>query len=287
MSVINGDCLEKLKNINSNSIDFCLIDPPYGIDKMNHEWDYDVIKESIKNDKKTPIKSLPVGMKFNPNDAKKVGELVYKTSLELLRVLKPGSYCVVFSQARSSHRIGVSLEDAGFEIRDQLIWDYGNGQCKAQGLQNFIKKNKSLSDDEKQKIILDLDGLKTPQLTPCFETMWLCQKPKEGGFLENYLNYGVGLVDFRQGVKKVKFEHKKPNKEERLLAFNHPTLKPLSLLEDIINTFSFENQIVLDCFGGSGSTAIACMNTNRKYYIIEKDNDWFLNIKKRIINHKH
>lgn len=62
----------------------------------------------------------------------------------------------------------------------------------------------------------------------------------------------------------------------------HPTEKPVPLLKELINSSSKENDLVLDCCAGSGSTAIACIETNRKYFVIEKDNGYFENMKKRI-----
>lgn len=63
---------------------------------------------------------------------------------------------------------------------------------------------------------------------------------------------------------------------------NHPTQKPLKLIQDIIKHSSNENDIVLDCFGGSGTTAIACMNTNRNYILIEKEPKYVEIANKRI-----
>ncbi len=278
-TIINGNCLDVMKTISDNSIDMVLTDPPYGIDVLNSNWDYDKINKLKTKDINTPIKGLPVGMKFNPEDAKNLGIFLNKCALEWIRILKPGAFCLVFSNARSSHRVGVALEDAGFEIRDQLIWNYGLGQSKAQGMQNFIKKSKLKN---KEELLIQLEGLKTPQLSPTFETIWLCQKPKDGTFLQNYIKWGTGLVDFKNGVKKVSFEYKKPLQEERKLAFNHPTLKPIALLEDLIRIFSLENSLILDSFCGSGSTCIAALNSSRNYIGIEKDLTWCENIQKRL-----
>jgi site-specific DNA-methyltransferase (adenine-specific) len=62
----------------------------------------------------------------------------------------------------------------------------------------------------------------------------------------------------------------------------HPTQKPIKLLEDLIKTFSNENAIVLDSCMGSGSTGVACLNTNRKFIGIEKNDEYFNIAKKRI-----
>lgn len=283
ITLINDDCISALKELENNSIDCIITDPPYGIDQMNHKWDDDKIKNGIDTANGN-VKGIPKGMKFDPNSAKQMGEFIYNVSCILIEKIKPGGFCIIFSQSRSSHRIGVAIEDAGFELRDQLIWDYGAGQGKAQGMQNFITKSKNIPDDEKQNLIKQMDGLKTPQLTPTFETMWLCQKPKEGTFVENWLKYKTGLVNFKNGSRRVSFSHKKPNKQERSDGMNHPTQKPVSLMVDLLNIFCPENGIVLDCFCGSGTTGVAAINNNYKFIGIDKSAKWIAVTQKRTNN---
>ena len=62
----------------------------------------------------------------------------------------------------------------------------------------------------------------------------------------------------------------------------HPTQKPVELLSELIMVHSFENDIVLDCFSGSGSTAVACHNLKRKFICIEKDKDYYEASVKRV-----
>jgi len=281
-----GDCRTSLvKNVSDESVDFIATDPPYGIDQMNHEWDDSQIQNSIKDsEKKTcSVKKIPVGMKFDPEITRAHGNFMHEVALEYYRVLKPGSFCVVFSLPRSAHRVGVAFEDAGFEIRDQLIWSYGAGQGKAQGVQNFIKKSKSIPEEEKEELIARLNGMKTPQLTPTFETMWLCQKPREGTFVENYLNHGVGLVDFRSGNQRVCFSHSKPSRNERLAAGEHPTLKPIALMEDLIKVFCPPEGVVLDSFAGSGTTGVAAQRQGRLFIGIEKSLMWYKVMQSRLL----
>ena len=248
-----------------NSVDCVLTDPPYGVDYMNDRWDEKIIEKLIKDAEKSPIKKIPAGMKFNKESAINVAKFLTPIVTELYRILKPGSFCLMMSQARSSHRIGVMLEDCGFEMRDQLIWDYGAGQGKAQSMNNFIRKNKSLTDEEKIKYINLLEGLKTPQLTPAYETIWLGQKPKDNVFWRNYISHGVGLVNMSSGSVSVRFKHKKPSGDERLEGGNHPTQKPISLFSDLVKTFTKEGDLILDCFSGSGTTGVAALSCNRHY----------------------
>lgn len=281
----NADCREFLKNIPSESIELVLVDPPYGVDHLNHTWDKTSIDSKIEKSKNCTVGSIPVGMKFDPSIGKNLAEFMYPIFEEFNRILKPGGFCLVFSQPRASHRIGVALEDAGFELRDLLAWDYGAGQGKAQGMQNFISKNKDLSEEEKSDAIEMLEGWKTPQLTPTFESIWLGQKCKEGKFWENFVKHGVGLVNFKDGNKRVKFNHSKPSKQERDDAFKHPTLKPISLMEDLIKVFSSERTTVLDCFAGSATTAIACLNTNRNFIGCEIDPTYYKEATERVKKH--
>ena len=278
--LINGDCYTELPKLKDNSIDLVLTDPPYGIDVMGADWDRDKI-DKLKS-KSGVVGGQPVGMKFNPQDSIKLQKYLEPVFSEYFRVLKPGAFCLVFSQSRSSHRVALALENEGFEIRDQLVWDYGCGQQKAQGVQNFIKKNKNLSDSQKKLLAIQLSDKKTPQLAPTFETIWLAQKPKDGSTIDNWVKWDTGLANFHRGTVKVRFEHSKPSITERNIGGKHPTQKPVSLIEDLLDVFSDENDVVLDSFIGSGTTAVACMSMNRQIIGIEKDVKTFKDAKKRI-----
>ena len=78
--------------------------------------------------------------------------------------------------------------------------------------------------------------------------------------------------------------YSKYNAECNQLNRLHPTQKPLYLLEYLIKTYSQEGNTILDFTMGSGSTGVACVNTNRNFYGIEKDNTYFEIAKKRINN---
>jgi site-specific DNA-methyltransferase (adenine-specific) len=280
--IFNEDCKIFLPKINDNFIDMILTDPPYGLDVMGSEWNSKKIDGLIEKSKNSTIKGLPVGMKFNPEDAIKLQSFLEPIFKEYYRIMKPGGFCLVFSQSRSSHRVALALENNGFEIREQLFWDYGLGQQKAQSVENFIKKNKKLSDDEKKILSEELKYKKTPQLAPKFETIWLAQKPKDGSTIENYIKWKTGLVNFNNETVKVSFEFSKPNIKERDLKYKHPTQKPIKLLEELIKRFSNESNVVLDSFGGSGSTYVACKNKNRNYIGCEIDPRYFEMIEERL-----
>jgi site-specific DNA-methyltransferase (adenine-specific) len=103
-----GDCRERLRELADASIDAVVSDPPYGLSFMNRAWDYDVPSAEIWR--------------------------------EVCRVLKPGGHLVAFFGSRTYHRGAVAIEDAGFEIRDQLMWLYGSGFPKSMDVSKAIDK---------------------------------------------------------------------------------------------------------------------------------------------------
>ena len=107
--LLQGDNRETLKTIPDNSIDAIVTDPPYGIDFLGKAWDANT------------------------------GAL--ETYRECLRVLKPGGHIVAFSAARTYHHLAVTLEQAGFEIRDQIMWIYSSGFPKSQDIGRSIQRS--------------------------------------------------------------------------------------------------------------------------------------------------
>jgi site-specific DNA-methyltransferase (adenine-specific) len=103
-----GNNIDVLKTLPDNSVDSIVTDPPYGLSFMNKKWDYDV-----------PSTELWV---------------------ECLRVLKPGGHLLSFSGSRTYHRMVVRIEDAGFEIRDQIMWVYGSGFPKSHNIGKAVDK---------------------------------------------------------------------------------------------------------------------------------------------------
>lgn len=270
IDIRHGNAFDLLKDVPDNSVHFVLTDPPYFIDGMNGDWDNDSLQR--KASKAGVIGSLPVGMKFDPAQGRKFQRFMEPICDEIFRVLKPGGFAVIFSQARLYGRLAVAAEDAGFEIRDMLGWTY-EGQAKAFSQDHFVRRMTHLSAAERESILRRLDGRKTPQLKPCIEPMVLAQKPRIGTFVENWLEHEVGLVDTRQTLDG-KFPGNlmpcaKPGKAEKGEGNEHLTVKPTALLEHLIKLFTVEGQTVLDPFLGSGSTAVAAQACDRNCIGIE------------------
>lgn len=284
----NGDCREVLKNIQSNSVDLIVTDPPYFIDGMDNEWNDNNLTKKAK--KAGIIGGLPVGMKFDREQGKRLQEFMQPIAKEYYRILKPGAFCIVFSQARLYHRMGMTLDEAGFEMRDMLGWKY-EGQAKAFSQDHFIKKRKEFSEIEKAKIIKELQGWKTPQLKPQIEPMTLAQKPKEGTFVDNWLTYGVGLMNTSESIDgmfpgNIIEIPKRERKEDEDFKIEHLTTKPVKLIEHLIKLFSKEGQVVLDSFAGSGSHGVAALKNNRNFIGIEIEKKYYDICLKRLIKIK-
>ena len=273
------DCRNVLKQLNDNSVDLIITDPPYFIDGMGDDWNKENLSKKVKKAK--VVGGLPVGMKFDVEQGKKLQEFMEPICNEFMRILKPGGFCIIFSQARLYHRMAIAAENAGFEIRDMLGWKY-EGQAKAFSLNHFVKKM-NLTDEEKEKLIKEMDGWKTPQLKPQIEPMVMAQKPKEGTFIENWIKYNVGLVNTTESLDGMfPGNIMEVSKKERDEKIEHLTVKPVKLISHLVKLFSKENQIVLDAFMGSGSHGVASLQNNRKFIGMEIDKDYFEIAKNRI-----
>lgn len=298
--IILGDAEKILPEIEDKSIDLVLTDPPYFLDKMDNDWDVEVV--STITDYCHVVKSLPPGMKFDREQGKRFYEWYFKISKEIYRVLKPGGFFFSFSSPRLYHRAVSAIDDAGFLIRDCFIWLYTQNQPKAMSLNHFIDKE---NFDEKTKTELKekLDGWKTPQIKSCFEPIVVAQKPCESTFLNNMIKYKVGLINTNVRIGKNMFPSNvvttqgisddidrcfllpKPHKEEKGEFNIHKTVKPLSLCEYIIalTTFS-EEAVVLDPFIGSGTTAVAAKRLGRKFIGIDINFEYIEIAQKRLEN---
>lgn len=115
--IIQGDNRQTLKTLPDNSVDAIVTDPPYGIDFLGKSWDANT------------------------------GAL--ETYQECLRVLKPGGHILAFSAARTYHHLAVTLEQAGFEIRDQIMWIYASGFPKSQDIGRSIQRSIGVKEYEK------------------------------------------------------------------------------------------------------------------------------------------
>jgi len=235
--VYNMDCLEGVKKLEDNSIDLINIDPPY-VGVVKAKWD----EQNA----------------FTP-------ELVK----ELYRVLKPtGSiyvWCGIGEKSRSLLDF-IPILDKEFHFKQLITWKKNRGIGMIKGwlftreeLLWYVKDNK--------QFIWNKDKQYSNEKRP-----WSIVK--KGGEMVNKSEYKritnvwtdineVGYGSSPLGFKKIKDKIK------------HITPKPVEAIERTILLHTKENDVILDCFGGSGTTAIAAINTNRQYILFENDTDIF------------
>jgi site-specific DNA-methyltransferase (adenine-specific) len=149
MKLLLGDCLDKLKELDDNSVDSIVTDPPYGLSFMGKDWDK---VKATKETKSQVVKGLGAGMKMTTlADNIEFEKWVTEWSMECYRVLKPGGYMLAFGGSRMYHRLASGVENAGFEIRDQMMWVYGSGFPKSMDISKQI--DKAAGKLEERKII--------------------------------------------------------------------------------------------------------------------------------------
>lgn len=185
--IINGDCLEELDKLDENSVDAIVTDPPYELNFMDKGWDN-------------------AGVSFQK-----------ETWQKCLKVLKTGGYLLAFGGTRTYHRIACAIEDAGFEIRDCIMWLYGSGFPKSMniglaidkkmgnesevvgegkcgknamlgGLRDEITTNGKYEIKEAQN---EWKGWGTA-LKPSYEPIIVARKPFKGSLVDNVMKHGVG-----------------------------------------------------------------------------------------------
>lgn len=296
--ITNNDCMKELENMEDNSIDCVITDPPYFIDKLDNEWS----STNINNDKKNShIKHLPKGMKFDKKQVKELYDYYLNLSKLLFKKMKPGAYFLSFSSPRLYHSIAMACEIAGFEIRDMINWTYTQSMPKGMSMNHIIQKMK-IDDVEKQQLIEEYKDFKTPQIRSCFEPICVAMKPiGKLTFIKNELQFKTGLIDFSQKVGidddrvpaniitteeyndsyDKNFMVSKPSKKEKGDHNTHITVKPIELMEHLIKLFSKKKSTVVDPFLGSGTTALACKNADRKCIGIELNKEYYEISKKR------
>jgi len=295
--IILGDSLEILSQIEDNSIDVVLTDPPYFLDKLDNNWSYEKV-ENGRNQQ--TIKSLPAGMKFDRKQGQDFYKWYLKISQQIHRVLKPGGFFFSFSSPRLYHRMASAVDDAGLEIRDCFLWLYTQNQAKAMSVDHFINKmNKS--EEEKNSLKKKFKGWKTPQLKSCFEPIVMAQKSADKTYLNNMLKNDIGLVNtsirvgdnmFPANILTVdninevidkSFLIGKPTKKEKGDFNDHKTVKPLKICEHIIRLTAFyKDAVILDPFIGSGTTAVATKKLGLNYIGIDVNPEYVKISEKRL-----
>jgi len=294
-----GECVELMKRIPSDSIDMVCTDPPYFLDGLGDDWNKETLDSKGSS---SVVGNLPKGMKFDRNQSKKFNIFYSKVSSEVFRILKPGGAFISFSSPRLYHSMAMAIEESGFEIRDMLGWIYTQSQVKAFSQDHIIEKDKLLTTEQKKQLKETCNNWKTPQLKPAIEPMCLAVKPIEGRYIDNFQKYGTGLMNTSEETKTGQgffpsnivttdtieesmdrvFLVSKPNKTEKGDYNTHLSVKPVSLISHLVKLFTREDAIVLDPFMGSGTTAVACVQSKRNYIGFDINKEYIGITEKRI-----
>jgi site-specific DNA-methyltransferase (adenine-specific) len=191
-TIYAGNNLEVLPTLPDNSVDSIVCDPPYELGFMGKSWDSSGIAYSVE---------------------------LWR---ECLRVLKPGGHLLAFGGTRTWHRLAVAIEDAGFEIRDNIAWLYGSGFPKSHNVGNAIDKKLGMGNRghaissgsqihpttgqarPNGELLPKYEG-RTPEgkkwdgwgtaLKPAHEPIVVARKPLTGTVAENVLEHGVGGIN--------------------------------------------------------------------------------------------
>ena len=265
-SILHGECQQALSEMEDDFFHACITDPPYGMGM--DEWDHSVPTVDIWK--------------------------------EVYRVLRPGAFCLSFCSPELYHRMAVAVEDAGFRIKEQIMW---------MTTTKMPKHNR---------------------LKPAHEPIVVAQKPFKGTIKDNHEKWGCGLIDtdntripwdkkpptgwVKSGAKRRTFgkkgkttgtqkefgtvdanpagrypsniigevqpEHQKyfyaprATRKEKGDYNNHPTVKPVSLMSYLVKIYAAEETVVLDPFCGSGTTGVACIKENRDFVGIDMTEEY-------------
>lgn len=266
------DCrqgLAGLRSRNGRQVSLVVTDPPYFLDGMGADWNHHKLRRRVK---KGVVGGIPAGQKFDPAQGRNLQAFLTPIAAQLLAVMRPGAFALCFSQARLSHRTAIAFEDAGFEIRDLLAWQY-EGQAKAARVHYHIRR-KGLEPAEERRWLELAGDRKTPQVKPQMETIILAQAPKDGDCTENWIKHQTGLIDLSNPVVHPErcpgqlIPVAKPKQR-----YDHMTPKPVDLLRHLIRIFSNDSPdtLVLDPFAGTGSAGVAARLEGRSFLGFEKD----------------
>ena len=264
-SVMTGECEVILPSLCESSFDTCITDPPYGIGMG--KWDHSVPSVEI-------------------------WEQVY-------RVMKPGGFLLSFGSPQLYHRMAVAIEDAGFLIKDQIMWMTTTRMPKRNRLKSahepivVAQKPPEGTLDQNQKKwgcgIIDIEGARVA---------WDGDVPSDyalGGFQRTIYGsattkgstkhlgksspnengrYPSNIIGEVHADQQKYFYSPRASREEKGEGNNHPCVKPLDLMRYLVKIYSPSGSKVIDPFCGTGTTGIACLTENREFLGIETDEEY-------------
>jgi site-specific DNA-methyltransferase (adenine-specific) len=265
VDLINGDCLVEMKSIEEHSIDLILCDLPYGTtDRKGSESKKNAGSRLLKWDTVIPLDEL---------------------WLEYKRVLKPrGAVVLTADQPFTSKLILSNVEWFKYE----WIW-------KKKKTTGFLLANYRPMKQTEDVVVFSPAGAaaaskngKNMTSNPQGLIEKRVKKKNNPKRLGKFLHNPKFMGENNKLLHETEYEQKYTNYPSEIIEFGldknvvHPTQKPVALMEYLIKTYSNENETVLDNCMGSGTTGVACVNTNRKFVGIERDEEYYDMAKTRI-----
>ena len=288
MKVINGDCLVELKKLEAKCADLILIDPPYNIGK--DDWDnFGITKK---------------GYQPKPYSGECYYDLMEEVFIQLNRVMKDsGSFWFFHNDFRMMGELDRRIQQStDLEYRNFIVWNklfkgckqegFLKGFVQVEGLRKFQKiaeymlfytrkdlhlklKAERLKREVKSSQISAEILSKTGNLTGWYSNIETGKNYPTKDTIKPITKYlGITMDDIVPKFYNKRTHHSVWDYNFDNEKMGHITPKPIDLLENIILHCTDPDDVVLDCFGGSGSTAVAAMRTGRKYILIEKNPEY-------------
>ncbi len=246
--IINGDSLEELKKIPRETFDLIFADPPYNLQLKSELTRPDRSKVSAVNDKWDKFVNF-----------KKYDDFTYEWLSECKRILKKDGAIWVIGSYHNIFRVGTAIQNLGFWILNDVIWNKNNPMPNFRGTR-FTNAHETLiwaSKNEKSKYTFNYQSLKCLNDDLQMRSNWdlpICN----------------GSERLKKGGKKI-----------------HSTQKPEALLHRILLATSNKNDLILDPFLGSGTTATVAKKLGRNYFGIEKEKNYYKAAEQRLKTTKH
>ena len=283
-----ADSLSSIPKLSNNSIDLFLSDIPYGIslddwDVLHNNTNSALLGKSPAQEGKTGFKRRGKPINGWAQSDRNIGleyqEWCKDWATKVYPKMKDGSFLFVFGARRTIHRVINAFEDSGFLLKDTLAWKKPSAHHRAQRV-SIVLERRGLIEEAKK-----WEGWRLGNLAPIWEPIaWFMKPYKIGGTItDNILKNEVGAMN----IDACKLNGASPT---NLLEFGfrkgekrtHEAQKPLDLIEYLIKLTTQENQVVLDPFMGSGTTAVASKALTRNFIGFELNKGYHQKSIKRI-----
>ena len=270
-TVTLGDCRLHLPHLDDNSIELFLSDIPYGINL--NEWDvlHNNTNSALLGQSPAQAGNAGFQRRGKPINGwaqsdRNIGQEYQQWCFSWAQMVYPkmvtGASLFVFGARRTLHRAVNAFEDAGFLLKDMLVWMKSSAHHRAQRV-SVVLNRRGMSEEARR-----WEGWRLGNLAPIYEPVaWFVKPYRIGGTItDNILEHGVGGMNVGacriRGIRPTNVLQFGFEKDETKL---HEAQKPLRLFELLIDLTTRKGQTVLDPFMGSGTTAVAAQRTGRHF----------------------